>query len=60
MVFRKVNLYSSTIQASIPALASSGILAVMLHHAAAASASVYIQDQIVTILANLAKVGATD
>ena len=40
---------------SLAALANTGVLSVLLSHPATASASVYIQDQLVTILANMAK-----
>ncbi len=49
---------SSLLPDCLPVFASSGILAVMLAHRAASSSSVYIQDQVVTVLANLAKLAA--
>lgn len=47
---------SSLVAASLGPLATSGVTPLLLNHAAASSSSVYIQDQIVTILANLAKI----
>ena len=49
---------TSLLPSCLVVFASSGILAVLLAHRAAASSSVYIQDQVVTVLANLAKLGA--
>ena len=49
------NLSSLHPTEALAALANTGVLAIMLAHPATASASVYIQDQLVTILANMAK-----
>lgn len=49
---------SSLLPLSLPTLTSASLLPVLLLHPASSSASVYIQDQVVTVLANLAKVPA--